>query len=120
MSVQALIIVAHGSRVRASNDEIRLLAAALATRIADRYQHTAVAFLELADPSIGAAIDAAVATGAREIVVLPYFLAAGKHVTRDIPAIVQERQAAYPAVTIRLADYLGKLPGLVELLVHSV
>lgn len=118
--MQALIIVAHGSRVRASNDEIRLLTAALAARIADRYQYTTAAFLELADPSIGAAIDGAAAAGAREVVVLPYFLAAGKHVTRDIPAIVQERQAAHPAITIRLADYLGKQPGLVELLARSV
>ncbi|HEX5515803.1 MAG TPA: CbiX/SirB N-terminal domain-containing protein [Gammaproteobacteria bacterium] len=118
--MQALIMVAHGSRVRASNDEVRLLTAALAARVADRYQHTATAFLELADPSIGAAIDAAVAAGAREVVILPYFLAAGAHVARDIPAIVQERQVAHPTITIRLADYLGKLPGLVELLASSV
>lgn len=118
--MQALLIVAHGSRIRASNDEVRLLVASLAPRIADRYQYTAAAFLELADPSIDAAIDAAVAAGAQEIVVLPYFLAAGKHVTRDIPAIVQERQTAHPGITIRVADYLGKLPGLVELLARSV
>jgi sirohydrochlorin ferrochelatase len=118
--MQALLVVAHGSRVAASNDEIRQLASALAARLTGRYAHVAAAFLELAEPSIAAAIDAAVAAGCQQITVLPYFLAAGSHVTRDIPALVRERQLAYPAVEIRLVAYIGKQPGMLDLLAGAV
>lgn len=118
--MKALLLLAHGSRVAASNDEVRELAQALAARVAERYACVAAAFLELADPPLGTAIDAAVAAGSAEITVLPYFLAAGSHVSRDIPALVRERQLAHPEVKIELADYVGSLPGLVELLACSV
>lgn len=112
--------MAHGSRVAASNEEVRALAQTLASRVADRYAYTAAAFLEMAEPSLGAAIEAAVAAGCTEITVLPYFLAAGAHVSRDIPALVRERQLAHPEIEIKLVAYVGSLPGLVELLAHSV
>lgn len=117
---RVLIIAAHGSRLAASNDEIRQLAAALEPVVAGRYQRVDAAFLELADPSIAAAIDAAVAAGARDIAVLPYFLAAGRHVSRDLPRLVKDRQQAHPAISIRLLDYLGRRPELLQLLAKSV
>lgn len=118
--MRALIIAAHGSRRSASNDEIRQLVAALRPTVADRYQRIEAAFLELADPSIGAAIDAAVAAGAEDIAVLPYFLAAGRHVSHDIPRIIEDRRLAHPASSVRLLDYLGRRPELLELLARSV
>lgn len=118
--VRALIIAAHGSRRASSNDEIRQLAVALKSLVVDRYQWVDAAFLELADPSIGAAIDAAVAAGAEDVAVLPYFLAAGQHVSHDIPRIIEERRLAHPTHSLRLLDYLGRRPELLELLARSV
>jgi sirohydrochlorin ferrochelatase len=118
--VKSLVLVAHGSRIAASNEEVCRLAGALGARVADRYQRVEAAFLELARPSIGEAVDMAVAAGAASIVVLPYFLAAGKHVSHDIPAIVKSCQAAHPDIEIRMADYLGSQPTLVELLARIV
>lgn len=118
--MRALLLIAHGSRVVASNEEVGELVQALALQVADRFEHVAAAFLELAEPSLGAAIDAAVAAGCQQITVLPYFLAAGAHVTQDIPALVRERQALHPQVRIELAAYVGRQPGMVELLANSV
>jgi sirohydrochlorin ferrochelatase len=119
-NVRVLILVAHGSRRTDANDEVRGVAAALAPRITASYSQVRPAFLELAEPSIPEAIDAAIADGAQVVDVLPYFLAAGRHVERDIPVLVAARQAAHPQVQIAQLDYLGRMPGLVELLVAQL
>jgi len=118
--MKTLLLVAHGSRREASNDEVRTLARALAAKVADRYDRVEAAFLELATPSIPDAIDAAIASGAGEVVLCPYFLSAGRHVSEDIPAIVAERRAAHPRASIRITPYLGQHDRLAEVLAQLV
>lgn len=118
--MRILIIVAHGSRRAGSNEEVRALAAALQVRVGRRYQQVLPAFLELAEPSVPGAIDAAVAAGAQEVVLLPYFLAAGSHVASDVPALVAQRQQAYPQVRLQLLPHLGASPALPDLLAGLV
>src|SRR5262249_21152514 len=83
MPVTALLLIAHGSRHPEANDDLRHVAAALRQR-----GHAVVeaAFLELADPNIDAAGERCVAQGAEIVVLVPYFLAAGVHVRRDLTA----------------------------------
>lgn len=101
--------MAHGSRREASNDEVRTLAAAVAGEVAEHYDRVGCAFLELAPPGIDAAIDAEVAVGVDEVVLLPYFLSAGRHVAEDIPAIVDAASERHPALRLRLLPHLGAL-----------
>ncbi len=114
--MRSLLLIAHGSRREAANQEIRQLTASLAERLGDRYDHIGCGFLELADPDIPTAIDAAVARGATEVVILPYFLATGRHVAEDIPAIVTDKRAQYPAVRIHMSPYPGAVPEILDLL----
>jgi sirohydrochlorin ferrochelatase len=113
---RALLLVAHGSRRQTSNDEVQQLSVALQTRLSGRFGHIACAFLELAEPSIPDAIQTCIDDGATQISILPYFLAAGRHVTEDIPAIVEAKKSVNPDVDIRLLSYLGAADGLIELL----
>lgn len=106
-SMRSLLLVAHGSRREASNEEVRSLADSLAEQAGEHFDHVRCAFLEIAEPSISDGIEAAVQAGASEIVVLPYFLSAGRHVAEDIPAEVAHKQAEYPGVRVRIAPYLG-------------
>lgn len=78
------------------------------------------AYLELAEPSISDAIDAAVEQGARTIRLVPHFLGPGNHVAVDIPEIVEAARTRHPGVELELAEYLGADPGLVELLASRV
>jgi sirohydrochlorin ferrochelatase len=107
MAGRHLLIVAHGSRRQASNEEVR----ALGERVRDLrdpgIDQVEVAFLELAEPSIPAGLARCVEQGAREIVVFPYFLAAGTHVASDIPEALAEFREHHPDVEIRLASHLG-------------
>jgi sirohydrochlorin ferrochelatase len=103
----SLLIIAHGSRRAASNDEVRALADAVRAQPGQAYAHVETAFLELAEPSIPAGLAALAAQGATEIVAFPYFLAAGTHVAQDIPEAIAEFSAAHPAVEVRLTPHLG-------------
>ena len=103
----SLLIIAHGSRRAASNDEVRQLADQLRAHAGRAYEQVEAAFLELAEPSIPAGLAALAAQGATEIVAFPYFLAAGTHVAQDIPEAIAEFTAAHPAVKVRLTPHLG-------------
>jgi sirohydrochlorin ferrochelatase len=114
--MRSLLLVAHGSRREASNEEIRSLARTLAEQTGTRFGHVRCAFLEIAEPSIQDGIEEAVRSGATEVVVLPYFLSAGRHVADDIPAEVETKRREHPGVRIRIASYLGQAEGLTGIL----
>lgn len=118
--MHSLLLIAHGSRREAANQEIRQLTTQLAERLNGNFEHIESCFLELADPDIPTAIDAAVSKGADEVVILPYFLAVGRHVAEDIPAVVEEKQAQYPAVRFHTVAYPGAVPEMLDLLAGLV
>ncbi len=107
MSATHLLIIAHGSRRAASNDEVRRLAERVSAQRPPGIAHVEVAFLELAEPDIPAGLARCAEGGAGEIVVFPYFLAAGTHVVGDIPEAVDAFRAAHPQVRVRLTPHLG-------------
>lgn len=117
---RALLIVAHGSRRDASNDEVRQLAEVIAAKAGIRFMLIEPAFLELATPSIPDGIENCIQAGANEVVVLPYFLSAGRHVAQDIPAEVDIKRKQYPQIPISIAAYLGSDEGVADLMLGLV
>jgi sirohydrochlorin ferrochelatase len=113
-----VVLVDHGSRERAANAQLARVANALGRRLADT--RVAVAHLSLAAPSIAEAIAACVARGASEIVVVPYFLAPGRHATRDVPRLARAAAARHPGVRIRATAPLGLHPGLIDAVCERV
>lgn len=116
---KSLLLVAHGSRRAASNQEVMQLADALRSRAGDEFHSVNCAFLELAEPSIPDGIEACIRGGAEEVVVVPYFLSAGRHVVEDVPAEVAGKQQEYPAIPIRIVDYLGASQAVPDLLLDA-
>lgn len=106
--MEALLLIAHGSRREASNREVRQLAARLEQIAGDRFDRVIPAFLELAEPDIQSGVDLCVASGATTVMAVPYFLSSGRHVASDIPAELEQARLKHQAVTICLSDYLGK------------
>lgn len=107
MSKRMLLIVAHGSRRQASNDEVRELGERVRRLNTHGIDDVHVAFLELAEPGIPEVLAHCVAAGANEIVVFPYFLAAGTHVAADIPEHIDAFCARQPQVKVTLTPHLG-------------
>jgi len=117
--MQALVLIAHGSRRQASNQEVMELASRLQQSAGDRYQLIEAGFLEIAEPSIPEAIETCIQSGATSIVVVPYFLAAGRHVAEDIPQIVKPVAEQHPQVTIRISEHIGMSDSMTRLILDS-
>lgn len=79
------------------------------------------AFLEINSPSISEAVDACVASGAKTVRILPYFLLTGRHVRSDIPAIAKSARLRHRGrARIVLCPYLGFDPKIVDVLLKRL
>lgn len=117
--MKALLLIAHGSRRKKSNDEVVVLAEKLKTTCADQYQIFEAGFLEIANPAIATAFDTCIKQGATSITVLPYFLNSGLHVTTDIPAHIEEAQQQFPLIEIKVAAHIGASEMMMSLLIDA-
>lgn len=115
-SVKGIIICDHGSRRAQSNDSLKDVAESFAARFGNDCNIVEPAHMELAMPDIAAAYAACVARGAVHIVVLPLFLAKGKHWTRDIPSLTSQVAVKFPGTTYQIAEPLGMDELLLDLL----
>jgi sirohydrochlorin cobaltochelatase len=109
-----VVLLDHGSREPEANAQLGALAVLLGERLAGR--RIAVAHLGVAPPALADAVAECVREGAREVVVLPCFIAAGKHVREDLPRLAEEIARAHPGVSIRLAAPLGAHPAVADAL----
>ncbi len=116
--MKSLLIIAHGSRRQASNEEVRNLASRIASKTSKQFDIVQSAFLELAEPSIPGGIQKCIEQGAKQIIVLPYFLSAGRHVAEDVPNEVAASRDQYPEVDIHIASYLGDIDAIADLMVE--
>ena len=115
--MKSLLIVAHGSRRKESNDEIFELTEKIKAKLGESFGYVSCAFLEISSPSISEGIDQCVQKNSSEILVLPYFLSTGRHVADDIPGIVNEAKAQNNNVKIMLLPYFGSNPAVEKILV---
>ncbi|MEY3220927.1 MAG: hypothetical protein RIT27_2284 [Pseudomonadota bacterium] len=116
--MQALLVVAHGSRRAASNQEVFNLIEVLSQKTTD-YINISCAFLELATPSISDGIDQCVEKGAQELIVLPYFLSAGRHVSEDIENALSPKRLEYPQLKITITPHIGAAIEMPEMLLNT-
>jgi sirohydrochlorin ferrochelatase len=110
-----LLLIAHGSRRQSANDEIRQLGERVASLEDNDYDGVVTAFLELAEPDIQQGIAKCVEQGAQSIVAVPYFLAGGNHVIKDIPGEIACAIAGMPSLDIEISRYLGSSDSMANL-----
>jgi sirohydrochlorin ferrochelatase len=114
----AVLLIAHGSRHAPANADLHRLAG----RFADSgdFPIVVASFLELAEPDIGTAGDQCVERGADRVLMVPYFLSEGIHLTRDLTAARDELSARHPGVSFTLGKSLGPDPLLDRLVIERV
>ncbi len=109
-----IIVFAHGSRIEAANQAVRVAAADLAR--AGDYPIVEAAFLELGRPGLEEAADLLVARFVERIVIIPYFLTPGTHLERDLPALIERISKKHKSLEIVVTASLDGHPGLVQIL----
>ncbi len=110
---RALLLVDHGSRRAASNAMLECVGRMVQLQVGPEVP-VRIAHMELAAPTIAEGFRACVATGAREVVVVPYLLSKGRHATEDVPRMVADAAAEHAGITFRVTAPLGVHPGLGE------
>ena len=113
-----IIVFAHGSRLEPANEAVRSVARQIAR--AGRLEAVETAFLELGEPNLQGAVEALVARGVHNLLVVPYFLTLGIHLERDLPNIINQIAAQIGHVRIRVAAPLEGHPALVEALLDRI
>ena len=112
--MQAVLYVAHGSRVKAGVEEARQFIETVKPQIDAEIQE--ICFLELAAPSIVEGVSACVAKGATEIAIIPILLLTANHAKQDIPLEIDKAKELYPNVSFTF----GKPFGIHEKLITSL
>lgn len=115
--MENIILIGHGSPKKDANN-IELAGRLLHTAIHPNCTNNCVkvAYLQFAEPEIADAIKECVHGGVKRIIIHPYFLSSGMHVTKDIPEIIKEAEEMYPDTEFIYTEPLG----IHEKLVHVV
>ncbi|TNE78010.1 MAG: cobalamin biosynthesis protein CbiX [Gammaproteobacteria bacterium] len=100
-----IILLAHGSSDKRWCDTFEQLASPTLDAVPD----SRIAYMELAEPSLDTIITEGTAEGVSQFTIVPLFLAAGRHLRKDVPAMISELEKAN-GVTIELAPPIGENP----------
>ncbi len=113
-----LVIVDHGSTRGESNRVLEDFAALFAAT--KPYAIVEPAHMEICEPLIATAFAKCVARGAGKVVVVPYFLAPGKHWHKDIPALAAAASKACGGVPFLVSAPIGLHPLMADLIESRV
>ncbi|WP_298446944.1 CbiX/SirB N-terminal domain-containing protein [uncultured Marinobacter sp.] len=105
MSSRRIILLAHGSSDKRWCDTFEALAEPTLKAVAN----SRIAYMELAEPSMEAVVRDGVAAGSREFTIVPLFLAAGRHLRKDVPAMIAALETSTGA-NITLSPPIGENP----------
>lgn len=115
--IRAVILIGHGSRAEGADDDMERIAEGLRKRSGGivetcRMGGRGTLFAEAFERCVG--------RGAREIIVLPYFLHFGIHLREDIPEILRKSAEKHPEVRLVMGRHLGYDDAIVELVAKRI
>lgn len=113
---RALILFAHGARNQEWAQPVEAAQAAFARHLPETT--VAVAFLEFLSPTLDEVI-AALAEDHQEIAILPWFIAAGGHLQRDLPERVATLQERHPHLQIAIHPAVGTVDAVIDAMVAA-
>ncbi|MDY6912790.1 MAG: precorrin-8X methylmutase, partial [Chloroflexota bacterium] len=123
MSKTGVIILTHGSRSKQTINEILNIF----DRVTDRVRSLLApgvevlwAALQFNHPNLEEAVEALVARGIDRVLILPYFLLPGRHITEEMPLLIETLRQTYPETQFVMADTLGVNEHLIDLVITNI
>ncbi len=119
--MEQIILIGHGSpRKEANNIEVigNLLHNTIHPGCAK--QCVRVSYLQFGEPDIAETIRICSESGSKRIILHPFFLSPGMHVTKDIPAMVDQARMQYPGIEFIYSDPLGLHEHLVKIVIDRI
>jgi precorrin-8X/cobalt-precorrin-8 methylmutase len=120
-NLETIILIGHGSPRKDSNT-LEAFATLLHKTIHPGCAGKCVktAYMQFVQPDILSTIDTAVAEGTAEIVIHPFFLHSGIHVTKNIPEIIADAKKNYPLVKFIYTEPLGTHENLIKVILERI
>lgn len=97
--MEKIVIIAHGSPKKEANN-LAPIANKLSSILGKKTDDVKIAYLKYGKPLAQEAILDYIKEGVKKIIVHPFFLSTGSHVSFDIPKIIEDFQKNYPEVQI--------------------
>jgi precorrin-8X/cobalt-precorrin-8 methylmutase len=106
--MESIILIGHGSPKKDANN-LELMGRMLHSMLhaGCTGDCVKVAYLQFVEPDIMGTIKECARSGAKKIILHPFFLSAGMHVTKDIPEMIKEAEGLYPDVKFVYTEPLG-------------
>jgi len=117
---KGLIMMGHGSKAQAANDEFETFLNDVAASQKLGYQAYGHAYLSLSPPTLMQAVDNLQAQQVDHIDIYPVFFNQGIHVGKDIPLQISECMDKYPQCEFALLDYFGSNQALSSFMVEHL
>ncbi len=118
-----VLLVAHGSRSSAANDQARALCGAVRA-IVPGGERVHLGFIELATPTMQDALSQVLSVCRSHeldrVTILPVLLTAAAHVKRDIAELAERSRAERADIPIHVAPHIGAAPAIQRLFVDHV
>ena len=114
MKPTPLVLLAHGSKHRQWLEPFERLADDL--RLDVGRDNVQLCYMEIASPTLMDIASALAATGISKCRVLPLFMAAGTHLSADVPEHVARIQKRFPGLEIELLPPIGQHPLFLKLM----
>jgi sirohydrochlorin cobaltochelatase len=108
----AILLFAHGARDPSWADPFRRIVARLRRR--QPGTRVELAFLELMQPTLAAAMTGLAAEGIQCVTVVPLFLAQGGHLKEDLPRLLDAVRAQHPALRIDVTPAIGDSEDMID------
>lgn len=116
--MKGILILAHGSREKSTEDTLEEIIAMLEADIDDCIIE--YAFLQFSEVNLQKGVDKLVQKGVKDIKIIPYFLFEGVHIREDIPKEIEEYLKNNPEIKISLGKTLGADKRLAAILLDRV
>ncbi len=109
----AVIILFHGSKADGSGEIVQRILSGV--RQSSSHKIVEGAFLRHAQPGFMEVVQNCIQLNVGKIVVVPFFLQMGVHVTADIPALIEKVKKRYPELQISATEAVGSHPRMIDI-----
>lgn len=113
-----IIILAHGSRIEKANRLVYNIVNFVKTK--GKYKVCEPAFLQNVMPDLETSFRKIASKKVSKIIVVPFFLFVGNHVSRDIPKKLQKLKEEYPNIKLIYTQSLGKDKRIANIVLDSI
>ncbi len=113
-----VVVLGHGSRLRKANALIPEIINGLKRNLG--LSKIYPAYLQLAKPDLGQSLEKLAKAGCRRIIIIPFFLFVGNHVSRDIPEVIEQEKKKYPNICFIYTENLGEDSRIADIVADKI